>query len=197
MDRKRLNIAIIEPSRIIYEGLENMILKAKRNSFVYGISDFTDLDQLMNKTCIDIVIINPCMVHNRLVEFARIKQQYPVISWISLVYAHYDVQLLHQFQDTISILDTTDTIVNKLEKPAQNASGQVLRKQLSEREVDVLTQLVNGLSNKEIAEALCISVHTVISHRKNIVEKTGIRSLPGLTIFAISQKITSVNSKPQ
>ncbi|MFW5781575.1 MAG: response regulator transcription factor, partial [Bacteroidota bacterium] len=66
---------------------------------------------------------------------------------------------------------------------------------LSERETDVLVQLLKGLSNKEIAEKLHISKHTVISHRKNIVEKTGIKSLPGLTIYAISKKIIPVDSR--
>ena len=47
---------------------------------------------------------------------------------------------------------------------------------LSERETEVLEQLVNGLSNKEIADKLNISIHTVISHRKNITQKTGIKS---------------------
>ena len=49
--------------------------------------------------------------------------------------------------------------------------------------------MVAGHSNKEIADKLNISIHTVISHRKNITEKTGIKSLSGLTIFAISKKI--------
>jgi DNA-binding CsgD family transcriptional regulator len=43
--------------------------------------------------------------------------------------------------------------------------------------------------NKEIADQLHISVHTVVRHRKNITQKTGIRSQSGLTIYAISKKI--------
>jgi DNA-binding NarL/FixJ family response regulator len=60
---------------------------------------------------------------------------------------------------------------------------------LSERETEVLIQLVKGLSHKEIADKLNISIHTVTSHRKNIIEKTGIKSLSGLTIYAITKKI--------
>lgn len=63
---------------------------------------------------------------------------------------------------------------------------------LSEREIDVLKQLVNGLSNKEIADVLCISTHTVISHRKNIANKLNIRSTAGLTIYAIVNSIVRV-----
>jgi DNA-binding NarL/FixJ family response regulator len=63
---------------------------------------------------------------------------------------------------------------------------------LTERELDVLTQLVHGHSNKEIADSLNISIHTVMTHRKNIAAKTGIRSQSGLTIYAISKKIVQI-----
>jgi regulator of cell morphogenesis and NO signaling len=64
---------------------------------------------------------------------------------------------------------------------------------LSERERDVLVQIVNGLSNKEIADVLCISTHTVITHRKNITRKLNIHSTAGLTIYAIVNKLVSLD----
>jgi DNA-binding NarL/FixJ family response regulator len=69
-----------------------------------------------------------------------------------------------------------------------------ISEQITERETDVLKLLVKGLSNKEIADKLNISIHTVISHRKNIIQKTGIKSQAGLTIYAISNKIVSLDS---
>ena len=66
--------------------------------------------------------------------------------------------------------------------------------ELSEREQDVLVQVVHGLSNKEIADVLCISTHTVISHRKNIARKLNIHSTAGLTIYAIVNKLVDINS---
>ena len=66
--------------------------------------------------------------------------------------------------------------------------------ELSEREKDVLIQVVRGLSNKEIADVLCISTHTVISHRKNIARKLNIHSTAGLTIYAIVNKLVDINS---
>lgn len=56
---------------------------------------------------------------------------------------------------------------------------------LSMREIEVLVQLCKGFTNKEIADKLCIGLTTVITHRKNIQEKTGIKSLSGLTVYAI------------
>lgn len=56
---------------------------------------------------------------------------------------------------------------------------------LSAREIEVLVLLCRGMINKEIAEELHISLTTVITHRKNITEKLGIKSLSGLTIYAV------------
>ena len=66
--------------------------------------------------------------------------------------------------------------------------------ELSEREKDVLIQVVRGLSNKEIADVLCISMHTVLSHRKHITSKLNIHSTAGLTIYAIVNKLVDINS---
>ena len=66
--------------------------------------------------------------------------------------------------------------------------------ELSPREKDVLIQVVRGLSNKEIADVLCISIHTVISHRKNLMTKLNIHSTAGLTIYAIVNRLIDINS---
>ena len=63
---------------------------------------------------------------------------------------------------------------------------------LSTRELDVLKLLVNGMSNKEISDRLFISTHTVISHRKNITQKLNIKSVAGLTVYAILNDVISI-----
>lgn len=55
---------------------------------------------------------------------------------------------------------------------------------LSNREIEVLVELASGKTQKEIADCLCISLTTVISHRKNISAKLGIRSISGLALYA-------------
>ena len=65
--------------------------------------------------------------------------------------------------------------------------------ELSEREIDVLREVVQGLSNKEIADKLFISVHTVITHRKNITRKLNIHTTAGLTIYAIVNNIIDIS----
>ncbi|MDR0394878.1 MAG: helix-turn-helix transcriptional regulator [Tannerella sp.] len=64
-------------------------------------------------------------------------------------------------------------------------------KNLSSREIEVLKQIVKGETNKEVAEHLCISLNTVLTHRKNITSKLGIKTIPGLTFYAITNGIIS------
>ena len=60
---------------------------------------------------------------------------------------------------------------------------------LSDREKEIIVCLVQGLINKEIADRLCISIHTVVTHRRNIARKLQIRSLAGLTLYAIANNL--------
>lgn len=71
---------------------------------------------------------------------------------------------------------------------ARERSVEPTKEILSPREIEVLKLLVDGLLNKEIASRLNISLTTVITHRKNIVEKLGVKSLAGLTIYAVMKR---------
>ena len=79
-------------------------------------------------------------------------------------------------------------ISNMLSKSAENADS------LGDREKDVIIALVQGMSNKEIAEHLCISTNTVITHRRNIARKLQIHSPAGLTIYAIVNNLVDISS---
>ena len=72
--------------------------------------------------------------------------------------------------------------------------GQDNAEALSDRERDVIIALVQGMSNKEIADHLCISVNTVITHRRNIARKLQIHSPAGLTIYAIVNNLVDISS---
>ncbi|MBQ4211341.1 MAG: response regulator transcription factor, partial [Prevotella sp.] len=65
---------------------------------------------------------------------------------------------------------------------------------LSDREKDVIVSLVQGMTNKEIADHLFISINTVITHRRNIARKLQIHSPAGLTIYAIVNNLVDISS---
>ena len=65
---------------------------------------------------------------------------------------------------------------------------------LSDREKDVIVSVAQGMTNKEIANHLCISTNTVITHRRNIARKLQIHSPAGLTIYAIVNNLVDISS---
>ena len=81
-------------------------------------------------------------------------------------------------------------ITAKISDMINNADG---REQISEREKEIIVCLVQGMSNKEVAAKLFISVNTVITHRRNIARKLQIHSLAGLTIYAIANNLIEKN----
>ena len=106
--------------------------------------------------------------------------------------------LWHTEQDFADHCAIEDDILRpaltKQESHTHRRHQQPETEELSDRERDVLIQVVRGLSNKEIADVLCISTHTVITHRKNITHKLNIHSTAGLTIYAIVNKLIDINS---
>lgn len=69
--------------------------------------------------------------------------------------------------------------------------------ELSDREREILVCVAKGMINKEIADSLNISINTVITHRRNITRKIGIRSIPGLTVYAILNGLVDIKDVEQ
>jgi len=103
----------------------------------------------------------------------------------------------HDFADHCAIEDDIlrPALAGKGErKKAKSDRKEAETEELSDRERDVLIQVVRGLSNKEIADVLCISMHTVISHRRHITAKLNIHSTAGLTVYAIVNHFVDLNN---
>lgn len=197
MVKKLIHTAIIEPSHIIFEGLANILLKSEHHFQLYKLENIDELEHRGIIDPIDLVILNPAQIQFNTRAFMQIKRAYIQIKWIGLIYSYFDKEILTQFDSIINISDTPEIIagvLNKLTQLSPNNFETPAGEQITERETDVLIHLVHGLSNKEIADKLNISIHTVVSHRKNIIQKTGIKSQAGLTIYAITNKIITLDS---
>ena len=77
--------------------------------------------------------------------------------------------------------------------PQQKKVSEEPLEQLSNRESEIIACLVGGMTNKQIADKLNISLNTVLTHRKNISKKLDIRSVAGLTIYAIAHNIVKID----
>ena len=107
----------------------------------------------------------------------------------SMVEDHIFVPAIRRLELLSKQNDVTKNISDMVFKGAgQNSEA------LSDREKDVIVALVQGMSNKEIADHLCISINTVITHRRNIARKLQIHSPAGLTIYAIINGLVDISS---
>ena len=108
----------------------------------------------------------------------------------AMVEDHIFVPAIRRLEQTAKQSDVTRNISDMVFKSGNGQSPETL----SDREKDVIISLVQGMSNKEIADHLCISVNTVITHRRNIARKLQIHSPAGLTIYAIVNNLVDISS---
>lgn len=96
----------------------------------------------------------------------------------------------HLFVPAVEQLEQKLSVTQKEQKTHEAKDEKV--EALGEREKEIICCVAKGMSNKEIADALCLSVHTVATHRKNISSKLEIHSTAGLAIFAILHKLVDL-----
>ncbi|MDR0725069.1 MAG: LuxR C-terminal-related transcriptional regulator [Prevotellaceae bacterium] len=187
-------IAIIEKSNIIKEGLTYLLKAHNVCAQIAKLDSIDDWFFIFKDEKPDMIIINPDRLKNT--DLDKIRQKIDIsdkVPIIGLLYQYFDRDVYNMFSSTIYITDTEDVILSKLRNKQKKEQDTTTGEKLTDREKSVLKLLLKGLSNKEVADKLVISPHTVITHRKNIVEKTGIRSLSGLAIYAILNNITDMD----
>ncbi len=118
------------------------------------------------------------------------------IRLIALVTSFVDASLLSKYDESISIFDDLETLSKKIAGLLDMSSEEDevdSQDALSQREKEIVICVVKGMTNKEIAEKLFLSIHTVITHRRNISKKLQIHSAAGLTIYAIVNKLVTLS----
>lgn len=182
---------IAEHSEIIRKGLIDVLEKSGLFSRIREVACAANLMDQVARYRPDVLFVNPGMVDSKFRNLLREKQR-PRLA--AIVYSFHDASVLEAFDELIPINDTRSKIQKKLQalvnRQPENVAGP--DQALTARETDVLRLLVAGLSNKQISERLFISTHTVMSHRKNITQKLNIKSVAGLTVYAILNKIVSM-----
>ena len=182
-------IIIVEPSPIVSAGLASYFDDINQVSIVSQLDRIDRMEEKLAAYNPDILIINPLLIaYDTNEHFLKICRDFSNVIPVALMTSYVDAGILKQFKDVIEINDSKQKVVTKIfnllsdNKLTQDKPESI---ELSNRETDVLVALVKGLTNKEISDKLYISVHTVITHRKNIVRKTGIKSVSGLTVYAL------------
>lgn len=180
-------VLVIEPSELITEGLAKVLAPNTKLRLLEPLRTVDDLEARLTMLRPDVVLVNPTLCDN--VPRLRGGNNAQVLA---LVYQYVKQSRLRHFDGVVDVRDSLQAIVQTVVCAAENSGHEQQEKSsrggsydLTKRETAVLIEVARGLTNKEIAERLNVSVFTVTSHRKNIVRKTGIKSVAGLTVYAL------------
>lgn len=191
-----LKMAIAETSVIVRTGLA-LVLKRMQGMKILPIEVVSpeSLADCMRLHKPDVLIINPAFPGYFDIRKFREDPQHAGVKCIALLCSMGDNSILKYYDDTFSLYDDPEDMKEKLNR-LLNLSGQEDgrggQEVLSSREKEIVTYVVKGMTNKEIADALFLSTHTVITHRRNIARKLQIHSPAGLTIYAIVNKLVEI-----
>ena len=191
-------IAIAEPSILLRTGLEQLLHELPDAEIIFSTDNLSSLYARINALHPDILIVNPLLYDYA--KRATIRAEFdnlPNLRLIGLVTSYVESQHQRQFAGVIELNDDFQRIkstLNQVTNSLQSDGDEPDTDPLSDREKEVLVCLSKGLKNNEIADTLNISVHTVITHRKNISRKLGIHSPSGLTVYAIANHLVDINN---
>lgn len=194
----RKKIVFIIPSDIVARGFESVLS---------GQGDFLVLENLVDYSKPrearlrildpDVVIVDPAVFDFRSRKDGRLLiSELCDASVLVLEGPAVTEDILRQYDGAVSLYDDAAGIVRKIRsaidsrQPEPSGEGN----ELSSREKEILVCVAQGMLNKEIADKFSLSIYTVITHRKNITRKTGIKTVAGLTVYAILNNLIDINS---
>ena len=194
-----LKIVVAEASVIIRSGV-SAVLKRIPNLDIHPVevNSLEALKHYANLHQPDIIIINPAF--DGWFSLPAFKAEHPRlegVKYIALISSVTNNNVLKEYDDRFSICDDLDIISTKLHNLMHPDDGDEEKdnetETLSQREKEIVTCVVKGMTNKAIAEQLFLSIHTVITHRRNIARKLQIHSPAGLTIDAIVNQLVELS----
>ena len=191
----RNRVILCEASEIIANGLAEIIDSMALFDVVARLDSPEHLSEKITTSDANLLIINPLLLGYQNKAFiAQLGKEHPNLIIIALATSILDHTMLTHYSGVIEINDTRSKILSKMNEFAQSETTKKADDvELSKREIDVLVAVAKGMMNKEIADQMNISIHTVISHRKNITRKTGIKSVSGLTVYALLNNLINEN----
>ncbi|MBQ8270368.1 MAG: response regulator transcription factor [Bacteroidaceae bacterium] len=189
----KYKILLIEPSEIVAAGITAIIARNPEFAITQTLSNPGFYNPQSSN--IDIIIINPAVIDYN--ERLDIRSYFGKenITIIALTQGSYEESVLRQYDGCIGIYDSAQRVIQKIKNAIEEATQAPKSdiNELSTRERDILRAVAKGKTNKEIADEFNISIYTVISHRRNISQKLGINSIPGLTVYAIMNKLVDMS----
>ncbi len=182
-----LNILIAEPSYIIRKGLHLLLEQFPEINSISEVTNNMSCQEWINLAKEhQIIIINTSLLQGLTDQInGCVKEEKNQLLYISNSSLPLDAPT-----NQLSVMDSKSILAEKINHHIKIAISSARQdeeneEELSQREKNILQLVALGMTNKEIGNKLFISTHTVISHRKNITRKLGIKTVAGLTVYAI------------
>ncbi|MDE6317885.1 MAG: LuxR C-terminal-related transcriptional regulator [Muribaculaceae bacterium] len=189
---RHLNIILCTPSTIEFNGLCTVLRNVLRMSVSFRAVETTVLDggNLLPSNA-DLLICDPVAVTRA--SLLAIRRSSPKLKIILLYHTALPQDYVREYDAAISVYDSEATIeqtVTSLFATRKSSDGA---SDLTQREKEIIMGVVKGLSNKEIAANINVSVNTVMTHRRNIAAKLQIHSPAGLTVYALMSNLITLD----
>ncbi len=192
----RPKIAIIDSNTLSLLGLKQLLLDVLPIMTIDTYGSFAELESNDSEQYFHYFVSMNIVISNR--TFFSERRRKTIVLTLSL----NDTSQLSEFH-SLCINQPEQQLVRSLLMLEQHAHAEgrnlppmprvLQQKILSDREIEVMALIVQGYINKEIADQLNISLSTVITHRKNIMDKLGMKSVSALTIYAVMHGYVDIN----
>lgn len=191
-------VILIVPSRIMARGIEGVFSDLGEFRVEGILSDISHSGgaQLRNMDA-DVVIVDPIVFDYASRPSGRsMISEYTDAAVVALQTVAMEEESWKQYDGVIGVYDAPPVIIKKLRTAlsSREETPKSESQELSAREKEILICVAKGMLNKEIADLYSISIYTVITHRKNITRKTGIRTVAGLTVYALLNNLIDSGS---
>jgi len=198
---QRTHLIIAERSDIIRNGLLSILQKFTTKDLDFAeISNDNNILEQIDRYKPDILIINTSYLDKSSLSKIRANSHLIGIKIIALQCNLIDKKDTEQYDDIIYTYDSASSIkekiknIIKLENLKSNKESKNKKQELSKREKEIVICVAKGMTNKEIADKLFLSLHTITTHRRNISAKLQIHSSAGLTIYAIVNNLINIEN---
>jgi DNA-binding NarL/FixJ family response regulator len=216
-----IHVFIADKSVIALEGLKTIISRHDAFQIQHSVIDRDAFTELLSNSLTGIMVFDPIALGISPELLQQLMQHQPQLKWLAISQFIFPIELKKYLNiglqayllkecDELEIIEALTAvyknsqflcgqIAEKLVNFSDEGSGQLLKKmncagiEISAREIEIIRLITEGHSNKEIADKLFISLHTVNTHRKNIMNKLGINNTAGLVMFAIKNEILNPN----
>lgn len=194
---KTLHIGILSQSYIYTQGVISLLQQVKDTNIICHLLESENIEKQITAKSLSVILADPLHPGAQQIAISKTQKTSAIRTpLIALSTGLMPQDYASMYDMVLSVYDSPETIVKTILKHSSSTCTNdttETKTDLTPREKDIVIGIVKGLSNKEIATEINVSVNTVMTHRRNIASKLQIHSPAGLTIYAIVSKLVSID----